>query len=303
MIRRPPRSTLFPYTTLFRSITTRGSNSFTILWMSARCASMPSRVGRDRSEEHTSELQSHSFISYAVFCLNDTATTEIYTLSLHDALPIYHDARLELVHHLVDEREVRLDAEQGRARRLQPQQALLEPRAEIDPDGLHVSHQLLRRFLEGEVQAALAPGAGGVGEVRRDAGLAGAGSARNQDRAAAVIAFAAEHLVQPRDAARDALAARRVVELQRCERQHVDAILVDEERVLVGAVRAAAVLDDAQAARRHLLAHAVVEQDHAVGDVLLEALARELAFAALAGNDGRDALILQPAEQAPQLRA
>src|SRR4029434_9504562 len=31
---------------------------------------------------------SHTCISYAVFCLNDTATTEIYTLSLHDALPI-----------------------------------------------------------------------------------------------------------------------------------------------------------------------------------------------------------------------
>ena len=47
----------------------------------------------NRSEEHTSELQSPSIISYAVFCLkknffNDTATTEIYTLSLHDALPI-----------------------------------------------------------------------------------------------------------------------------------------------------------------------------------------------------------------------
>src|ERR1051326_5318968 len=45
-------------------------------------------VKTDRSEEHTSELQSHSFISYAVFFFNDTATTEIYTLSLHDALPI-----------------------------------------------------------------------------------------------------------------------------------------------------------------------------------------------------------------------
>ena len=48
-----------------------------------------------RSEEHTSELQSPALISYAVFCLkkknffNDTATTEIYTLSLHDALPIW----------------------------------------------------------------------------------------------------------------------------------------------------------------------------------------------------------------------
>ena len=46
-----------------------------------------------RSEEHTSELQSPDCISYAVFCFkkiffNDTATTEIYTLSLHDALPI-----------------------------------------------------------------------------------------------------------------------------------------------------------------------------------------------------------------------
>src|ERR1051326_7838429 len=45
-------------------------------------------TGSTRSEEHTSELQSHSFISYAVFFFNDTATTEIYTLSLHDALPI-----------------------------------------------------------------------------------------------------------------------------------------------------------------------------------------------------------------------
>src|ERR1043166_8033455 len=42
-----------------------------------------------RSEEHTSELQSRFRISYAVFFFNDTATTEIYTLSLHDALPIY----------------------------------------------------------------------------------------------------------------------------------------------------------------------------------------------------------------------
>src|SRR2546422_643755 len=32
---------------------------------------------------------SHGYISYAVFFFNDTATTEIYTLSLHDALPIY----------------------------------------------------------------------------------------------------------------------------------------------------------------------------------------------------------------------
>src|SRR5213596_4072427 len=63
MIRRPPRSTqdrtLFPYTTLFRS----GGRCPTAGPGSARgCPSA-------RSEEHTSELQSHGLISYAVFCL------------------------------------------------------------------------------------------------------------------------------------------------------------------------------------------------------------------------------------------
>ena len=48
-----------------------------------------------RSEEHTSELQSRSdlvcrlLLEKNFFFFNDTATTEIYTLSLHDALPIY----------------------------------------------------------------------------------------------------------------------------------------------------------------------------------------------------------------------
>ena len=113
MIRRPPRSTLFPYTTLFRS----NETAYEIV----------------RSEEHTSELQSHhdivcrlllekkntcgqdrhgqfmllppvahgtsdrcrqfhallsSRLCVSSFCFNDTASTEIYTLSLHDALPI-----------------------------------------------------------------------------------------------------------------------------------------------------------------------------------------------------------------------
>src|SRR5438045_4954174 len=52
MIRRPPRSTLFPYTTLFRSPPGVASRAF---WYSARArSSSPWR----RSEEHTSELQS-----------------------------------------------------------------------------------------------------------------------------------------------------------------------------------------------------------------------------------------------------
>src|SRR5450432_4081770 len=133
MIRRPPRSTLFPYTTLFRS----------------RPTGLPGhRSGHRRTPYFASPADrkstrlnsSHDQISYAVFCLkkkkkrppcvatptsavsgptgrasptvgtivtpssvspagrvessiatfffNDTATTEIYTLSLHDALPI-----------------------------------------------------------------------------------------------------------------------------------------------------------------------------------------------------------------------
>src|SRR5438132_7406709 len=54
MIRRPPRSTLFPYTTLFRSDGRRSR-----LWRRARLPPDGRRGGR-RSEEHTSELQSHS---------------------------------------------------------------------------------------------------------------------------------------------------------------------------------------------------------------------------------------------------
>src|SRR5256885_2745553 len=56
MIRRPPRSTLFPYTTLFRSpsaFTRRTSSLAGVLG-----ADPPSSGGKSRSEEHTSELQS-----------------------------------------------------------------------------------------------------------------------------------------------------------------------------------------------------------------------------------------------------
>src|SRR2546422_7727453 len=61
MIRRPPRSTLFPYTTLFRSVIRWApTSSAAICWRAcsmergSRCSSARAR----RSEEHTSELQS-----------------------------------------------------------------------------------------------------------------------------------------------------------------------------------------------------------------------------------------------------
>src|SRR3546814_9524464 len=92
MIRRPPRSkrtdTLFPYTTLFRSYERKlvkqievaslevegGHNKAYLRFLSAnnRGGAVTARIEVDaqqRSEEHTSELQSLMRISYAVFCL------------------------------------------------------------------------------------------------------------------------------------------------------------------------------------------------------------------------------------------
>src|SRR5260221_6747724 len=62
MIRRPPRSTLFPYTTLFRSGCRRsqGARRSTISRGITAKARRPSPGRSARSEEHTSELQSHS---------------------------------------------------------------------------------------------------------------------------------------------------------------------------------------------------------------------------------------------------
>src|SRR5476649_2987849 len=60
MIRRPPRSTLFPYTTLFRSRSARAS-----AWRGWRSYFPPAR--RDRKSTRLNS--SHTVISYAVFCL------------------------------------------------------------------------------------------------------------------------------------------------------------------------------------------------------------------------------------------
>src|SRR5256885_15100428 len=74
MIRRPPRSTLFPYTTLFRSVLAAVAD----LERLAVVALAPAHVARHvhiRQEEHldrksTRLNSSHLVISYAVFCLN-----------------------------------------------------------------------------------------------------------------------------------------------------------------------------------------------------------------------------------------
>src|SRR3712207_8609600 len=99
MIRRPPRSTLFPYTTLFRSRGARidqvehrvGDQQVVPRQVVIRALGILEQVRglgiharppvRHRSEEHTSELQ-HANISYAVFCLkkkNPPLTSSVQT--------------------------------------------------------------------------------------------------------------------------------------------------------------------------------------------------------------------------------
>src|SRR3990167_8340927 len=92
MIRRPPRSTLFPYTTLFRSHPLCGTVKKPNLLGPYRGSSVG--LFEIRADRKSTRLNSsHSQISYAVFFFNDTAPTEIYTLSLHDALPISSSMR------------------------------------------------------------------------------------------------------------------------------------------------------------------------------------------------------------------
>src|SRR2546429_5335850 len=81
MIRRPPRSTLFPYTTLFRSLRS----------LVERCApaafGMGRKTGYDRAvredRKSTRLNSSHGYISYAVFCLkkkkNDNHSAYLFT--------------------------------------------------------------------------------------------------------------------------------------------------------------------------------------------------------------------------------
>src|SRR5258707_8771893 len=63
MIRRPPRSTLFPYTTLFRSVSyPQGRSVFGALAFKCTEAVRDRVQAEDRSEEHTSELQSRQYL-------------------------------------------------------------------------------------------------------------------------------------------------------------------------------------------------------------------------------------------------
>src|SRR2546430_11563095 len=96
MIRRPPRSTLFPYTTLFRSELLRDG-------VAPREALLADPLGRDRAErlelrardrKSTRLNSSHSQISYAVFCLKKKNTTQArFAVALHLPLRRTHPTR------------------------------------------------------------------------------------------------------------------------------------------------------------------------------------------------------------------
>src|SRR5256885_4838112 len=66
MIRRPPRSTLFPYTTLFRSVPSAGNSSAS---QPSSCATPTTSPKNSRDRKSTRLNSSHLVISYAVFCL------------------------------------------------------------------------------------------------------------------------------------------------------------------------------------------------------------------------------------------
>src|SRR5258708_35037048 len=68
MIRRPPRSTLFPYTTLFRSECAMTAPGHRHAWPQLR-QKRPARTGADQDRKSTRLNSSHQIISYAVFCL------------------------------------------------------------------------------------------------------------------------------------------------------------------------------------------------------------------------------------------
>src|SRR3712207_6879310 len=75
MIRRPPRSTLFPYTTLFRSQPRRGRGEVRLL--AQRLEVWRPTARRDRPDRKSTRLNSsHANISYAVFCLKKKNKTD-----------------------------------------------------------------------------------------------------------------------------------------------------------------------------------------------------------------------------------
>src|SRR2546430_7119299 len=99
MIRRPPRSTLFPYTTLFRSKLGRlveGGRDFATGQITVSGSGTGAVTGMTRDRKSTRLNSSHSQISYAVFCLKKKKTNNSPPPQLHHHLPTSTRTRLLL---------------------------------------------------------------------------------------------------------------------------------------------------------------------------------------------------------------
>src|SRR2546427_8809113 len=98
MIRRPPRSTLFPYTTLFRSLSLIDRDGHVVeIKVPAGDGRTTTRTGREWSDRKSTRLNSsHSQISYAVFCLKKKNLRELPL----DGLPVvgFDDEPRSLLH-------------------------------------------------------------------------------------------------------------------------------------------------------------------------------------------------------------
>src|SRR3712207_8055407 len=100
MIRRPPRSTLFPYTTLFRS---SGTNCHVTRWTFRRRSHLRQSLdrcerrypkgnglSRTRSEEHTSELQSRQYLVCRLLLEKKKNKHNVLYLLNRDSWPFYN---------------------------------------------------------------------------------------------------------------------------------------------------------------------------------------------------------------------
>src|SRR5438132_4221538 len=99
MIRRPPRSTLFPYTTLFRSgLTWKAAFRFRLFWvltalLLGSVVALPLLLkddGTARDRKSTRLNSSHTVISYAVFCLKKKKKKKTKYMYTHYNMRLYN---------------------------------------------------------------------------------------------------------------------------------------------------------------------------------------------------------------------
>src|SRR5258708_16364759 len=101
MIRRPPRSTLFPYTTLFRSQSHRVRSSQSLSLRSAPVPPDPEGSSDHRSEEHTSELQSPDHLVCRLLLEKKKKVLRQYTAHIHTRVYRLYTHNQELVYNVL----------------------------------------------------------------------------------------------------------------------------------------------------------------------------------------------------------